>query len=381
MRSSHAGTFTESQLPFLKRRSAYPAAQLFISCPLCNYQAPELSSAEPGGSSLEDLSNHIAAHLQSIAIISLPWRDDLDENASSNRTSVPKARDSSFDLEDNQSALSFDDTPHNFNEINDDGNRENSGMESRDDEWDFVVRPFYEGPMTDPILRRFVFDVKGSFKDVTLQDMLDSVRSINEIINHMRKFTGGPELRPKLLGKLHAVLNILLALQKRLHAAEPEDPWLESLLKETNQAEILPEDSPFVRLRTCLQAMKKTIVPHSDFQKPFQRGLWPFDDNKLRESTSELTAIHQQFSSIMNFDHVKVILETNTLELAHYWSPLDFSKRQDQISSESIGSGEWFFESLEFRTWVSGRPWTLCIHGNPGVGKVGLSFNFFNSSH
>lgn len=149
MRSSHAGTFSESQLPVLKRRGAQPTPEIFFSCPLCGYIPSECPEELNNGKQSEDLLNHVAAHLQDIALVSLPWRGDLEGIASSNTTSAPKARDSILDLQDERSVSSFEDTPHEFTD----------DIESIDeDRVSTLDREFreHEGHMTDPILISFV---------------------------------------------------------------------------------------------------------------------------------------------------------------------------------------------------------------------------------
>jgi hypothetical protein len=70
MQSLHSNEFSGSQLPMLARRSMRPAFGIFAMCPFCNFvsQTENLSSDE----AQENLQKHVAEHLQSLALMSLP---------------------------------------------------------------------------------------------------------------------------------------------------------------------------------------------------------------------------------------------------------------------------------------------------------------------
>jgi hypothetical protein len=107
MRSEHAKTFKESQLPFLTRRAARPATQMFARCLFCDWRPQEPVALLPGKSSreLEDILRlHIAEHLQYIALLALPEKahdlqDTLSMSSSSSQQSTPSSS-SRFDFLD-----------------------------------------------------------------------------------------------------------------------------------------------------------------------------------------------------------------------------------------------------------------------------------------
>jgi hypothetical protein len=87
MKEMHPKVASKSQLPIITKRSGKPAAQMFINCPLCGWlpdynpnQAP--TGKEQGEKDPQDeanairvkskLNQHIAEHLQDIALRSLP---------------------------------------------------------------------------------------------------------------------------------------------------------------------------------------------------------------------------------------------------------------------------------------------------------------------
>ena len=73
----HKETFTESQLPMLTKLSLLNMPLKFTSCPLCR-------SSERQDSAYKPLQDHIAEHIHSFALISLPWRDG-DEGSEKSR--------------------------------------------------------------------------------------------------------------------------------------------------------------------------------------------------------------------------------------------------------------------------------------------------------
>ncbi|KAI9788770.1 MAG: hypothetical protein M1816_006551 [Peltula sp. TS41687] len=118
MRLEHPRAFTESQLPMLVQKSAQPASDTFTAlacqgdhtfsemlraCPLCPFslEGADLSSQSRPSEFLDVkgmdakskvIRDHLAAHLESIALLSLPERDHLDD-ADSNERQSQESRD------------------------------------------------------------------------------------------------------------------------------------------------------------------------------------------------------------------------------------------------------------------------------------------------
>lgn len=173
MRSSHRLSFAEAQLPTLKRRSARPAPVLFSSCPLCgavpsqdghaNNQddQPSIRFSEQQSTTAASyrMQNHLALHLQSIALISLPWQDDVEEDFSSDRPEIRRAEDS---LIFSNSEVTPGDASAYIPSLDPDipPTFEDKGAGPNDantlDEWDFMSHASYEGHYLDPVLQAFV---------------------------------------------------------------------------------------------------------------------------------------------------------------------------------------------------------------------------------
>lgn len=397
MRLSHAGTFSESQLPVLKRRGAQPASETFFSCPLCGYLPSECSEELGNGKKSEDLPDHVAAHLQDIALVSLPWRGDLEGNASSNTTSPPRAIGSVLGLQDQRSLSSFEDTPP---EITDDTEPINEAQVGKPDrglrehEWAFIMLPHYEGHMTDPILIPFMskFEQVANFvASVVIQDVTNLT---GEIVNYIKDTLGTSELRRKLLKELESVDETLVYMKRRLETAQPGDAFLQKLVGEMAKpvGDLLVDETTllyksFTPLRRRLEIIKDGMTPPKPRLKTqLGQKIWPFSEDQTEMFLDDLSIIsvhtrsilfHNEFTSSSSGieDSLSILEETSDRKLYESLSPLDFTVTQGHIFRDSFGNGTWFLETQEFKTWVSGRPWTLYVYGNPGVGKVDTPLN------
>ncbi len=396
MRLSHAGTFSEPQLPLLKRRSAQPAPETFFSCPLCGYLPSECSEELGNGKKSEDLPNHVAAHLQDIALVSLPWRRDLEEIASSNTTSAPRARGSVLGLQDERSLSSFEDTPPELTDDTEPINEAQVGTPDRgfrEHEWAFIMFPHYEGHMTDPILIPFMSKFEQVINIATSVPIQDLIYLTEKIVNYIKDTPGKSEMREKLLKELESVGETLLYIKRRLEAAQPEDAFLQRFVETAKPVEGLPADGTtvlygsFAQLRRCLEIIKDTITPKSFSVNKLLRGqIWPSPMDQAGMLFHDLSTVSVHIRSILFQDEftlssssikdsLSIQEETSYRKLYESLSPLDFTVTQEHIFRGSFGNGNWFLETQEFKAWVSGRPWTLYVFGNPGVGKVDTPFN------
>lgn len=199
MRREHLNDFNETQLPILVQKCAQPLSDPFAaltrqnneaasasmrSCPLCPFSIDNVNTQPQTDPSLlgaddptegidKTIRNHVAAHLESIALLSLPEQNDL-ENAASNELQSESAKNSSrqedkdllpaifdeddllpgiFDeddllLEDFEQRLSFQQTP-----------------DSEIEDWDYVYtqsrhQTSFLEPYQDPVLKGFVEEAR-----------------------------------------------------------------------------------------------------------------------------------------------------------------------------------------------------------------------------
>ncbi|KAL6715525.1 hypothetical protein ACLMJK_006486 [Lecanora helva] len=197
MRALHSESFTEKQLPLLKKRSQRSASAIFSHCPLCAYipSRTELDreAALSGSSSAQDSSQlwllseivakHLAVHLEYVATFALPWHDNVKDDPSE-KTSSGRVEDGTRnnDAENEKgssliegSAVVFNDDcestmssveeawlmqVRNHIEVED-------GCEPTDDEWSFIDIPEYFGHARDPTLQTFLKDLYLSSTSAT----------------------------------------------------------------------------------------------------------------------------------------------------------------------------------------------------------------------
>lgn len=132
MKEEHHDTFTESQLPMLVQKSAHPATDTFsvltarnndaasgshYECPLCSFFVEKandqnnpdsalLGAEFPINEAAKNIQNHIAAHLESIALLSLPEQDAVDDDFSIARESETTKKNSTRQDNDQDSLSS-----------------------------------------------------------------------------------------------------------------------------------------------------------------------------------------------------------------------------------------------------------------------------------
>ncbi|OJJ42552.1 hypothetical protein ASPZODRAFT_20323 [Penicilliopsis zonata CBS 506.65] len=84
MKFIHAERFTPSQLSTLVRRSTLSVPREAFVCPFCNCLPEEIERITPDNrSKMPDLlPKHIAGHLKSLLFLSLPYRDDINDDLS-----------------------------------------------------------------------------------------------------------------------------------------------------------------------------------------------------------------------------------------------------------------------------------------------------------
>jgi hypothetical protein len=181
MRSVHSGTFTESQLPWLEKRSRGQASTIFTFCLLCEHVPSEGDLQKESvlrGLNLERdydrrrllsecLAKHIATHLDSVSLISLPWQDNDAEGALTEKSASGEAEQGTRKSDNEESELSFDDNDDNFarlhasrawsDEIKEYGYTVHPDPNPTfEKEWSFIELPRYFGHDRDPKLQTFL---------------------------------------------------------------------------------------------------------------------------------------------------------------------------------------------------------------------------------
>lgn len=214
-----------------------------------------------------------------------------------------------------------------------------------------------------------------------------------ETANYIRNTVRMSEMRKKLLEEFEFIGETLVFLKRRPEAAQPEDAFLQKFVKTANPDKGLSADGTillieiFAQLRRCLANIQDEITTKPSNKKLLGERARHSDGNQAEMLLDNLSRISVHIKQILSQDHptlnssgVEASLrnqrETYSGQLSESLSPLDFTARQEHIFRDSFGNGGWFLETQEFKAWVSGRPWTLFVYGNPGVGKVSIPLDF-----
>lgn len=163
MRSCHTGAFAENHLPMLKRR-AEVAGSAFTTCPLCT-TAPKAVGSD-SDRPVSGLAIHVANHLRSLALISVPF-EEKDGDAGSQATASRQANESldgrDEDLLEDLPSLSSDSDVASLEamtdmtlHIDDPVSETSEAAGSHQNEWSFLGPMQYHGHDRDPTLQTFL---------------------------------------------------------------------------------------------------------------------------------------------------------------------------------------------------------------------------------
>lgn len=193
----HWNDFTESQLPILIQKCAQPSSDPFAvltcqnnmaasesmrSCPLSPFsidnvntqrqtETPPFNADDPNDGIEKTIRNHIAAHLESIALLSLPEQNDLD-NAASDELQSESAKNSSRQGDKDLPEAIFDHnddvwqtTAPNPNEIISLDLEIQVPPVSELEDWDYFYtqsrqKVVFPEPYQDPVLKGFVEEAR-----------------------------------------------------------------------------------------------------------------------------------------------------------------------------------------------------------------------------
>jgi ankyrin repeat domain-containing protein 50 len=182
---------------------------------------------------------------------------------------------------------------------------------------------------------------------------------------------------------------------------------LESLLKQLSSLASSPENDPRLASLKALyalptgpfQACTETLADAAKKLEKIAIGnvvkrrlLWPFEGDKLQELLDRLEKHKATFMLALAGDSLEIQMETNQ-RIQGIETQLDdweIHQERNQISlwlsgadpsmNHNLGrkrcepgTGEWLFDTNEFKEWKDGRGGILWLHGIPGAGKTVLS--------
>jgi len=151
------------------------------------------------------------------------------------------------------------------------------------------------------------------------------------------------------------------------------------------------------RLEGLLLSLSEKLKPRTSINGASTRLMWYWAEQGVKGQIDDIVGLRNNIDSLLAKDQydlsmanqvlakdsnerIKDVQETQRHEVREkerekimaWLSPLEFYKRHDTVIKDSFPTGQWLFDSPEFRAWILGRPWTLWCYGDPGAGKVCL---------
>ena len=149
------------------------------------------------------------------------------------------------------------------------------------------------------------------------------------------------------------------------------------------------------RLNDLLAELSKKLKPHDGIKEVGARLVWFWRKQGVTDTIGDIVKLKNHIGDLMRQDQFDLSLADHILtkdtnerirdvqltqqeenrekdrrDIMKWLSPLESLKRQDEVYRDSFPAEQALIHSSEFKAWVTGRPWTLWCHGNPGAGKV-----------
>lgn len=149
------------------------------------------------------------------------------------------------------------------------------------------------------------------------------------------------------------------------------------------------------RLNDLLAELLKKLEPHDGIKLVGDKLVWFWRKQGVADTIKDIMKLKNHIGDLMQQDQFDLSLADHILnrdtnerikdvqltqqeelrekerrEIMEWLSPLMYLKRQDAVYRDSFPAEQRLVHSPEFKAWVTGRPWTLWCHGNPGAGKV-----------
>ena len=149
------------------------------------------------------------------------------------------------------------------------------------------------------------------------------------------------------------------------------------------------------RLKRLLKDLSEALPPRDGISGLYKRFGWYWKELDVKGQIDTIARLRKHIDSLLQQDQydlsmanqmqgkdtnerIKDVQETQKhearekerQEIMAWLSPLESHKRQDAVHVDKFPTGQWLFDSSEYKAWVTGRPWTLWLYGDAGAGKV-----------
>ena len=205
-----------------------------------------------------------------------------------------------------------------------------------------------------------------------------------KLITSLNSIREGGKERHRILIELTSFWNILNILKDRFDSLEPdhEEPWMRGIVALAKDGSVLEQTE-----RTILRLAEK-LKPKQGRHGILQAITWSLGKEEIDRTIWHIHSLKQNINLVLSdtsislskeaLDNGKIVKDAVTdarfTAVLEWLSPVNFSARQDAISSDSCrGTGTWFLESTNFNTWIDGKGRLLWCPGIPGSGKTFLA--------
>lgn len=208
------------------------------------------------------------------------------------------------------------------------------------------------------------------------------------VVNYIKTAKRGTEERQRIVSEINSTTAICKNLSDCSEISGPE-PWMITL-------KILDTpDGPVAQFLQCLEYLRSKLAPKTSRLATFVQVLsWPLDKEEVLDVLAKIerqkslfnialtnnhtrlsVAIKQEVSEISKNVHVIRLHQDDERKesLLSKLSTIDFEATHADVSSRRVdGTGKWFLDTTEFKTWLT-SPGSLHCEGMPGAGKTVLS--------
>jgi ankyrin repeat domain-containing protein 50 len=173
------------------------------------------------------------------------------------------------------------------------------------------------------------------------------------------------------LSELELLKTVLQEFQK-LEEDDDNSKYLSSL-----------DASQFHACRKELERLRAKLEQRShgsSLSKSFSRFTWPFSEKEIVDAVKALDRFRSCFDSILSAasfkltSHMQKVQHEQTTKFSYKWLSITSpaSNHKSARAKRLQGTGQWFLDSSEFKSWLDWSCRSLWVNAIPGAGKTTL---------
>lgn len=212
-----------------------------------------------------------------------------------------------------------------------------------------------------------------------------------KVVSCLKTIKDGGKERSRLLVELIGLRTVLLTVSEHFDSdvKEDHDPWLKTI------ATLDEDDGIFDQISHLFDKLESRLRPKTGHRKMLQALRWPFDKSEVEALVDQLercknsiniaiTSTNAAALRTVLSDNRRILDDTQIIKewivdeelgsIIDWISSLNFLDKQTEIVKQTReGTGQWFIQRDEFRSWSSSRAATLWGFGIPGSGKTSIA--------